>query len=278
MCEDRPGEWSLRIRNGQRCPNGCPGANRAADARGTVDAMLYAVRTGVPWDYLPADLGNPDAVSRTWQRWAAAGVFRQAFNGLFPPCDRNLAAVSIDGRYMPVALEAHGARAASLDAHDCPTPERGCVGQPPTYCPVHQAIGRQIYQSTLLVMMVDANAEPLDWRLIPGNFSEAAATPPLLSGLCRAGVVVADGRHNTRAVRAAIEELNAEACIPGKPSPGVSKESVAWRFRNTVERAFAPLLRYQRVAMRRDKTAASYDAAVALASLHIALRRRYPDA
>lgn len=255
-----------------------PRGNRAGDTRATVEAMLYAVRTGVPWDYLPVDVGNADAVSRTWQRWAAAGVFRQAFNGLFPPCDRNLAAVSIDGRYMPLALEAHGARAAPPDSHDCPRPERGCVGEPPHYCPVHQAIGRQIYQATLMVLMVDAQGETLDWRLIPGTFPEAAATPHLLSGLCRAGVVIADGRHNTKAVRAAVAELGAAACIPGKPSPGVSKESVAWRLRHTVEGAFTPLLRYQRVAMRRDKTAASYDAAVALASLHIALRRRYPDA
>ena len=103
--------------------------------------MLYVVRTGVQWEYLPVDLGNPDAVARTWQRWAQAGVFRRAFGGLFPPCDRNLAAVSIDGMYIPVALESHGARAAPEGAHDCPRPDKGCVGQPPLYCPVHQAIG-----------------------------------------------------------------------------------------------------------------------------------------
>ena len=181
-----------------------PRGNHAGDLRQTVTAMLYVVRTGVQWEYLPVDLGNPDAVARTWQRWAQAGVFRRAFGGLFPPCDRNLAAVSIDGMYIPVALESHGARAAPEGAHDCPRPDKGCVGQPPLYCPVHQAIGRQIYQSTNLVLMVDATAQIIDWRILPGNFPESWATLELLQGLDRAGAVIADGRHNTRAVRAAV--------------------------------------------------------------------------
>ena len=252
-----------------------PRGNRAGDTRQTVTAMLHHVKTGGQWEYLPADLGNPDAVSRTWERWAQAGVFRRAFVGLFPPCDRNLAAVAIDGVYVPVALEAHGARAAPADAHDCPRPDKGCVGQPPLYCPVHQAIGRQIYQSTNLVLMVDANAEIIDWRILPGNFPEAWATLELLAGLCRAGAVIADGRHNTKAVRAAVAALGAASCIPGR---GESKDWVLWRLRNTVERAHNPLLRYHRVAFRCDKTAASYDASVALAALHVGLRRRYPDA
>ena len=253
-----------------------PRSNRVSEAatRQTVTAMLYSVRTGVPWDYLAVDLGNPDAVSRTWHRWAEQGIFRRAYHGLFPAGQRNLTVVAIDGRYMPAALEAHGARRIGVD-HEChPAPNR-CVGRPPLYCPWHQALGRQVNRSTNLVNMADADGELIDWFLLPSNFQEAWATPPLLAGLSHPpGAVIADGRHNTKAVHAAIEKLGSERCIPRK---GESKDSVLWRLRNTVERAHNPLLRYLRVALRRDKTAAAYDAGVALAAIHLGLWRRYPS-
>ena len=122
--------------------------------------------------------------------------------------------------------------------------------------------------------MVDATAQIIDWRILPGNFPESWATLELLQGLDRAGAVIADGRHNTRAVRAAVAALGSKCCIPGR---GESKDWVLWRLRNTVERAHNPLLRYHRVAFRCDKTAASYDAGIALAGVHGALRRKFPE-
>lgn len=253
-----------------------PKSNRVSDddLRQTVTGMLYAVRTGVPWEYVPIDLGNPDAISRTWHRWAKLGIFRRAYHGLFPASRFNLTAVAIDGRYMPVALEAHGARRIGVD-HEChPAPNR-CVGTPPLYCPRHQALGRQVYRSTNLVSMADADGYLIDWFLLPSNYQEAWATPVLLSRLSHPpGAVIADGRHNTKIIRAAIDELGAEGCIPRK---GESKDSVLWRLRNTVERAHSPLLRYHRVALRCDKTAAAYDATVALTAIHVGLRRRHPS-
>ena len=112
-----------------------------SDVRQTVTAMLYAVRTGVPWEYIAIDLGNPDAISRTWHRWAKDGIFRRAYHDLFPVSRRNLTVVAIDGRYIPAALEAHGARQIGMDHEYHPTPNR-CIGRPPLCCPLHQALGR----------------------------------------------------------------------------------------------------------------------------------------
>lgn len=230
-----------------------PRGNRAGDTQQTVTAMLYVVRTGVQWEFAPVDLGNPYAVSRTWQRWAQDGVFRRAFHGLFPPCDRNLAAVAIEGRHIPVAPEAHGTRAVPEGPHGCdPAPHR-CIGQPPRYCPVHQGITPDVNQATNLVLMTDADAEVLDWRIIPSHFQEAWATPSLLEGLDRAGAVIAGGRHNTKAVWAAVDALGAERCIPGRGEP---KDRVLALLGNTVKHAHTHLLGYHRVAFRCDKTAA----------------------
>lgn len=250
-----------------------PRGNRAADTRGTTEAMLYTVRTGLPWAYLPVDLGSPDAVTKTWERWCKKGTMRRAFHGLFPDSRRNLAAVAIDGKYIPASLDAHGAR-GSRGTHSCPDPVKGCIGVPPDFCTTNQALGKQIYYGTLLTAMCDADAEIINWQIMPANFMESRATPVLLHSLSRSpGSVIADGRHNTTKIHAQIDGMGSTDCIPGK---GIAKDEVLWRLRNTIERAFSPLLCFRRVALRSDKTAAAYDETIALAAIYVGLGRRYP--
>ena len=186
------------------------------DLRQTVTAMLYAVRTGTPWEYIAIGQGNPNAISRTWNRWAKEGMSRCAYHCLFPASRRNLTVVVIYSLHMPAALEAHGARQIGVD-HEChPTPNR-CIGKTPLYCPRHQARGRQVNRSTNLAGMADADGEPGDWCPLSSNFQDAWATPALLARLISAPeAVVADGRHNIKVLHAAIGELGAERRIPSK--------------------------------------------------------------
>ena len=51
-----------------------PRGNRAADPRGTVEALFYVVPTEFPWVYPPVEFRNPDAATRTWERWYHDGI------------------------------------------------------------------------------------------------------------------------------------------------------------------------------------------------------------
>ncbi|MBX3444984.1 MAG: transposase [Planctomyces sp.] len=52
---------------------GDPGGT-AADNRLFVNAVLYLLRTGIPWDDPPARYGKPNTVWTWFDRWCAPGV------------------------------------------------------------------------------------------------------------------------------------------------------------------------------------------------------------
>ncbi len=47
----------------------------AADNRLFVNAVLYVLRTGIPWEDLPARFGKHNTVWKRFDRWCAAGVW-----------------------------------------------------------------------------------------------------------------------------------------------------------------------------------------------------------
>ena len=47
----------------------------AEDHRRVLNGMLWVLRTGAPWAYLPARYGSPGTVSCRFYRWRQAGVF-----------------------------------------------------------------------------------------------------------------------------------------------------------------------------------------------------------
>ena len=57
----------------------------AADNRLFVDAVIYVLKTGIPWDDLPARYGQPNTVWKRFDRWCAAGVWEQIAQALGEP-------------------------------------------------------------------------------------------------------------------------------------------------------------------------------------------------
>jgi putative transposase len=49
----------------------------AEDNRLFVDAVLFVLKTGIPWRDLPARFGKPNSVWRRFDRWCAAGVWER---------------------------------------------------------------------------------------------------------------------------------------------------------------------------------------------------------
>ena len=63
---------------------GDPGRT-AADNRLFVDAVLYVLKTGIPWEDLPARYGKPNTVWKRFDRWCAAGVWERIARALGEP-------------------------------------------------------------------------------------------------------------------------------------------------------------------------------------------------
>lgn len=58
------------------------GRNRELDPREVVNAILYILRTGCQWRYLPHDFPKWTAVSATFYRWKKNGLWQEAHDSL----------------------------------------------------------------------------------------------------------------------------------------------------------------------------------------------------
>src|SRR3954466_1017702 len=58
-----------------------PGAT-AKDNRLFLEAVLWRVRTGVPWRDLPSGFGHWNSLFQRFRRWVKGGVFARVFAGL----------------------------------------------------------------------------------------------------------------------------------------------------------------------------------------------------
>ena len=47
-----------------------------------VDAVLYVLKTGVPWEDLPPRFGKPNTVWKRFDRWCKNGVWERVFHAL----------------------------------------------------------------------------------------------------------------------------------------------------------------------------------------------------
>lgn len=80
----------------------------ARDNRLFLEAVLWRVRTGLPWRDLPSDFGHWNSVFQRFRRWAVAGVFDRIFERLSGEPDFEYAL--IDGTIVSAHQRASGAK------------------------------------------------------------------------------------------------------------------------------------------------------------------------
>ena len=78
------------------------------DNRLFLEAVLWRVRTGLPWRDLPTDLGNWNSVFRRFRRWAESGIFERIFKEISGEPDFEYA--MIDGTIVQAHQKASGAK------------------------------------------------------------------------------------------------------------------------------------------------------------------------
>ena len=57
----------------------------AADNRLFLDAVLYVLKTGIPWADLPERYGKPNTVWKRFDRWCANGIWEKLAKAHFDP-------------------------------------------------------------------------------------------------------------------------------------------------------------------------------------------------
>ena len=215
------------------------------DNRLFVDAVPWLARTASPWRDLPAELGNWRTVHRRVRRWTPRGVWERLSRALAQTPD--FEHVLVDATIRKAHADASGAK-GGLEAH---------------------AIGRSRGGLTTKVhAAVDALGLPVRFDVTPGHWGDRPQAQDLPAG--RRGVrhVIADAGHDPDPLRRLIaDELGATAQI--KPNPTRSgRPPIDWvlhKERHLVECVFNRIERVRRIALRCDKTLASFRAFVALA-------------
>ena len=78
---------------------------KRTDDRKTLNAILFVLRTGIPWNALPKELGDDSTAHRRLQEWQADGTFARLWYAFLATLDRegklDWAEAFLDGTFVP---------------------------------------------------------------------------------------------------------------------------------------------------------------------------------
>ncbi|CAM5444410.1 IS5 family transposase [Streptomyces purpurascens] len=269
-------EWELLT---PLIPRAATGRPRVED-RQVINGMVYKIRTGISWRDLPECYGPWKTVYTRFRRYALDGVFARALQHIQAEADE---AGDIDWLVQidSTIVRAHQHAAATGR-------KRGLHHQGE---PDDHALGRSRGGLTTKVHLAcDGKGRPLAILVTPGQRHDGICARPLLERIrvprtgpgrprCRPDQVVADKAYSSRGFRSYLRKRGIACTVPekndqqrhrlsrgrngGRPT---AFDRETYRRRNVIERCFNRLKSFRGIATRYEKTAASYEAAVTLAS------------
>lgn len=242
-----------------RLPPARPGGRpRTTDLRAVVDAILYILRTGCQWRYLPKDFPPKSTVGRYFSQWRDDGTLDALHDRL-----RTLARAAAKP-YAPRTT-------ASVDSQSVDTTSGG---EQRGRDNAKNVDGRKRH------IVVDSMGFLLAVLVTSAAVDDGAAAPLLFARL--------DGQPLSKVRRMFADNkyhnLNLYAWVAGNAAweleivrrPEGVKGWVRLPIRWTVERTFAWLGRCRRLSKDREKTVASSEAFVKLAMTQLMLNRLRP--
>ncbi|WP_374828673.1 IS5 family transposase [Brucella daejeonensis] len=223
------------------------------DNRKFLDALLWMARSGGRWRDLPERLGDYRSVKRRYYRWIEMGVLDEMLLVLAREAD--LEWLMIDSTIVRAHQHAAGARK-----------EKGG--------PDAQGLGRSRGGlSTKIHAATEALGLPI--RLIgsPGQCSDIGLANDLIDGF-KAQAILADKGYDADHLCERMDDSGAEIVIPPRRNRKTQRpyDRELYKERNRVERFFAKLKQFRRVATRYDKLLVNFMGFVKLAALAIWLR------
>jgi putative transposase len=240
-----------------------PGADfgrpRETDMRAVVDAILYILRTGCQWRYLPIDFPPRSTTWRYFDRWRSDGTLDRIHDAL---------------RRKVRAAEKpyHPRTTASVDSQSVDTTSGG------------EARGRDNAKNVdgrKRHIVVDSMGLLLAVLVTAADVDDAAAAPELFARLegqpmSRVGTMYADTKYHNFTLYEWVDGNAAwEMSIirRSKGAAGWEKLPIRW----TVERTFAWLGRCRRLSKDREKSVLSSDSFLKLAMIQLMAHRLRPS-
>ena len=108
--------------------------------------------------------------------------------------------------------------------------------------------------------MTDAEGRPRVLLLSPGNINDIALAPALLAAAGPIKRLIADKAYDANSLRQLLAQHGAKAVIPSTTSrrAPIPYNKTLYRQRNLIERMFARLKDFRRIATRYDKLARNF--------------------
>ncbi|MCO5197507.1 MAG: IS5 family transposase [Anaerolineae bacterium] len=224
-----------------------------AKTRAFVDAVHWRMRTGAPWEDLPAEFGKPNSIFKRFARWSDSGVWEKLHQHFIE--DPDMEWLLLDS--------------SVVRAHPCAAgaPKQNGGQQA-------QSLGRSVGGfSTKIHASVDALGNPLRFLLTAGQRGDAPQAIALLEGFEFAGVM-ADRGYDADGILDFIMENDAVAVIPAKKNRVEQRETdwFTYKDRHLVECFFNKIKHYRAIFSRFEKYASRYMSLLSFASALIWLR------
>ncbi len=101
-----------------------------------------------------------------------------------------------------------------------------------------------------------------------GEYRDITAAPKILASFSPARRLLADKGYDANSLRNSLNSQGTEAVIPSKRNRkrAIQYDKIAYRERNTIERAFCSLKDYRRIATRYDKLLRNFLSAIQIAA------------
>jgi putative transposase len=250
-------QWALIEPHIPAAPPG--GRPRKTDMRDVVDAILYILRTGCQWRYLPGDLPPKSTVWRYFDGWRRDGTLDAIHDRL---------------RRKVRAAEKpyHPRTTASVDSQSVDTTSGGEQRGRDNAKNVDGRKRHIVVDSMGLLLAVLVTAADVD------DATAAAAVFARLDGQPVSKVVTmyADSKYHNFALYEWVG-ANAPYDLTIVRRPEGSKGWVKLPIRWTVERTFAWLGRCRRLSKDREKSVLSSESFIKLAMIQLMLHRLQPD-
>ena len=210
-----------------------------------LEAMIYVLRTGVPWRDLPERLGKWSSVYSRWRRWIFCGLWKRILSALV----RGARGITrfVDSTY--IKLHQDGTNpAGGQEAQSIGLTKGGL--------------------NTKLTALVDSYGRAVSLSLLPGQCSEIAAAQPHLCKL-RGRTLVGDKGFDADSLRERVRQLGGNTCIPRRKNRTERRpfRRRLYHRRHRIENFFCRIKRYRRLSTRYEKLAVTFFAFVQLAAI-----------
>lgn len=215
-----------------------------------IEAILWILRTGVPWGDLPALFGSWKTVYSSFRRWTQSGLWRALLTAV-STAEPDNDYLMIDSTSCRVRQHASGPQGGQLA----------------------QAMGRsKASLSTKIHMASDALGYPLGFILTGANVSDFDQCKPLLKVYLQPkAYAIMDKGYDSDSIRAYVNQLGGVAVIALHPSRSYKPpfDQHLYRERHRIENLFARLKHYRRISSRFEKLHDSFAAMLSIACLLI---------